>query len=357
MVGAVSAPRKTPSVRLTAWGRPPSLADADVPEPAGTEVLVRVEAAGICHSDLHVVDAAPGALPYRIPFTLGHEIAGHVAALGAEASGLEAGDRVAVHGPWGCGTCRRCAAGEDNYCDRRTELAWSGAGLGLDGGMAEHVLVPHARHLVPIGDLDATQAAPLTDAGLTPYHAVAGLGLAEDAAVVVIGAGGLGHVAIQILRATTRATVFAVDVREEALALAHRSGAHRTLLAEPGTETELRRSIGKADAVLDFVGSDPTLALAAGVLRPGGSLVIVGSGGGRLTVAKPGPLPQGASVSLPFWGSRRELAEVIALARAGDVRVETELFPLAAAAEAFDRLRAGHVRGRAVLLPGPLTDS
>ncbi|WP_410606099.1 NAD(P)-dependent alcohol dehydrogenase [Amycolatopsis sp. lyj-109] len=348
----MSATRKTSAVRLTAWGRPPSLADAEVPDPVGTEVLVRVEAAGICHSDLHVVDAPPGTFRYRLPFTLGHEIAGHVAALGDAAAGLEAGDRVAVHGPWGCGACRRCAAGEDNYCDRRADLAWSGAGLGRDGGMADHVLVPHARHLVPIGDLDAAQAAPLTDAGLTPYHVVARLTLAGDSAVVVIGAGGLGHVAIQILRATTGARVFAVDVREDALALAHRSGAHRTLRAEPGTEAVLRRETGGADAVLDFVGSDPTLALAAGVLRPGGTLAIVGSGGGQLTVAKPGPLPQGATVSLPFWGSRRELAEVIALARTGAIRVETELFPLTAAGEAFERLRAGQVRGRAVLLPG-----
>jgi propanol-preferring alcohol dehydrogenase len=352
MVGVVTPARKTPALRLTAWGAPPALVDVDVPEPTGTEVLVRVEAAGICHSDLHVLDAAPGALPYRPPFTLGHEIAGHVAALGDVARGLAVGERVAVHGPWGCGTCRRCAVGEDNYCDRRAELSWSGAGLGRDGGMAGYVLVPHPRHLVPIGDLDGTQAAPLTDAGLTPYHAVAGLTLDEGAAVVVIGVGGLGHVAIQILRAVTRARVFAVDVREDALDLAHRSGAHRTLLTRTDTAAVLRRETGGADAVLDFVGSDPTLTLGAGVLRPGGALVIVGSGGGKLTVAKPGPLPQGASVALPFWGSGRELREVIALARAGRIRVETEQFPLSAAEEAFTRLRDGHVRGRAVLLPG-----
>jgi propanol-preferring alcohol dehydrogenase len=159
-------------------------------------------------------------------------------------------------------------------------------------------------------------------------------------------------VAIQILRAITQARVFAVDVREDALSLADRSGAHRTLLVRADTETVLRRETGGADAVLDFVGSDPTLRLSAGVLRAGGDLVLVGSGGGKLTVTKPGPLPQGASVSLPFWGGSRELAEVIALARAGGIRVETELFPLTDVAEAFDRLRAGRVLGRAVLLPG-----
>jgi len=350
MVGRVSATRKTQALRLTAWRSSPSLVDVEVPDPVGTEVLVRVEAAGICHSDLHVLDAAPGTLPYQPPFTLGHEIAGHVVAVGP-AAGEVFGERVAVHGPWGCGGCRRCAAGEDNYCDRRAELSWSGAGLGRDGGMAGHVLVPHARHLVPIGDLDATQAAPLTDAGLTPYHAIAGLTLGDDSTAAVIGVGGLGHVAIQILRAVTPAQVFAVDVREDALALAHRSGAHHTLLARTDTTAVLRRATGGIDAVLDFVGSDTSLSLGAGVLRSGGDLVIVGSGGGKLTVTKPGPLPQGASVSLPFWGSSQELREVITLAQAGHIRVETEQFPLSSAHEAFGRLRDGRVQGRAVLLP------
>src|SRR5205823_14038104 len=141
-----------------------------------------------------------------------------------------------------CGDCRRCVVGAGNHCDRRAELSWSGAGLGRDGGMAGHVLVPHVRHLVPIGDLDATQAAPLTDAGLTPYHAIAGLTLGEDSTAVVIGVGGLGHVAIQILRAVTHARVVAVDIHEDALALAHRSGAHRTVLARTDTAAVLRRT-------------------------------------------------------------------------------------------------------------------
>jgi len=348
MVGAVGTTRKTPALRFSAWRTPPSLTDVDVPDPVGDEVLVRVEAAGICHSDLHVLDAAEGVLPYRLPFTLGHETAGHVRALGDTATGVAIGDRVAVYGPWGCGECRSCAAGRDNYCDRRADLGFSGAGLGRDGGMAGHLLVPHARHLVPIGDLDATQAAPLTDAGLTSYHAVAGVArkLGPDSTVVVVGVGGLGHVAIQILRAVTEAEVVAVDVREDALALAERSGAHRTL---PGAESLPGRS---ADAVFDFVGSDATLRLAAGVLRPGGDLALVGSAGGKLTIGKPGPLPAGGSVSLPFWGSRPELAEVIGLARAGVLRVETEIFALSEAAEALERLRAGKIIGRAVLRPG-----
>ncbi|MFL6000867.1 MAG: NAD(P)-dependent alcohol dehydrogenase [Streptomyces sp.] len=345
------------AVRLTEWGREPTLAELERPVPRGTEVLVRVEAAGLCQSDIHVVDAAEGALPYRPPFTLGHEVAGHVAALGPDADADRAapGERVVVYGPWGCGNCTRCGAGRDNYCDRRADLGWHGAGLGRDGGMAGHLLVPSARHLVPIGDLPATQAAPLSDAGLTSYHALAGVrhALGEGSVALVIGVGGLGHLAVQMVRATTPSRVLAVDIREEAVHLALRSGAHLGVPMGADTARMLRAETGGVgvDAVLDFVGNEATFALAVQLLRPGGELAVVGSGGGRLTVRKPGFLPAGFRLSLPFWGTRPELAEVIALARAGSLHVETEQFPLSAAPEAFDRLRQGRVRGRAVLLP------
>ncbi|MGP4044100.1 NAD(P)-dependent alcohol dehydrogenase [Streptomyces sp. 2A115] len=343
------------ALRLTAWAEPPAQTEVERPVPQGAEVLVRVEATGLCHSDLHVIDAAPGVLPYRLPFTLGHEVAGRTAALGPDAGGVAVGDRVVLYGPWGCGACDRCAAGRDNYCDRRATLAWHGAGLGRDGGMAEYVLVPSARHLVPIDDLPADQAAPLSDAGLTSYHAVAGLrhALGEGTTTAVIGVGGLGHLAVQILRATTASRVLAVDVREEALALAARSGADFGTLMRADTARVLSARSGGAgvDAVLDFVGTTQTMELAAGVLRPGGELAVVGSGGGRLTVSKPGVLPPGFRLSLPFWGTRPELAEVVALARSGAIHVETERFPLSAAPEAIDRLRRGRVRGRAVLVP------
>ncbi|MEU6421473.1 MULTISPECIES: NAD(P)-dependent alcohol dehydrogenase [Streptomyces] len=347
------------AVRLTAWQRDPQLAEIEQPMPRAGEVLLRVEAAGLCHSDVHVVDAPPGALPYQPPFTLGHEVAGHVAALGPDADtdpeSPRIGDRFAVYGPWGCGSCAHCAIGRDNYCDRRGTLSWHGAGLGRDGGMAEYMLVSSARHLVPIGDLPADQAAPLSDAGLTSYHAIAGLRhlLGQGTTVAVIGVGGLGHVAVQILRATTPSRVLAVDVREEALALAGRSGAHFATLLRADTAQVLRAQADGVgvDAVLDFAGTTATLELATSTLRPGGELALVGSGGGQLTVRKPGFLPPGFRLSLPFWGPRPELAEVLTLAHSGALRVETEHFPLSAAPEAFGRLRNGKVRARAVLVP------
>ncbi|MEW2625655.1 NAD(P)-dependent alcohol dehydrogenase [Streptomyces sp. NPDC048106] len=343
------------ALRLTGWGRAPELVDVERPVPGPAEALVRVEAAGLCHSDIHVLDAEPGELPYRAPFTLGHEVAGRIVAVGAGFDGPAPGERVVVHGPWGCGSCGRCAAGQDNYCDRRGDLDRHGVGLGVDGGMAEYVLLPSARHLVPIGDLPADQAAPLSDAGLTSYHAVCGVrrALGDGTTALVIGVGGLGHLAVQILRAITPSRVLAVDIREEALALATRSGAHLSLPMVDGAAGKLRKETGGVgvDAVLDFAGTDATLAFATEVLRPGGELAVVGSGGGQLMVRKPGFLPPGFRLSLPFWGTRDELAEVVALARAGTLRVETEEFPLSAALDAIDRLRQGRIRGRGVLVP------
>ncbi|WP_405572151.1 NAD(P)-dependent alcohol dehydrogenase [Streptomyces phaeochromogenes] len=349
------------AVRMTHWGGPPVLTEVARPIPRAGEVLILVEAAGVCRSDLHVLDARPGALPYRTPFTLGHEVAGRVAERGPGATGPAVGDRVVVYGPWGCGLCSRCAAGAENYCDRRADLdavrTGTGVGLGRDGGMADFLLVPSGRLLVPVGDLPAAQAAPLSDAGLTAYHAVSGirptLPVEGGASVAVIGVGGLGHLAVQILRATTSARVLAVDVREEALALADACGAHFGTLLRPDTAKALRRRAGGVgvDAVLDFVGSHSSLELAVGALRSGGELAVVGSGGGQLTVRKPGALPPGVRISLPFWGTRPELEEVVALARKGVVRVETEEFALSSAPEAIDRLRSGHTRGRTVLVP------
>jgi alcohol dehydrogenase, propanol-preferring len=343
------------AVRLPDWGRPPVVAEVERPTPRDGEVLVRVDAVGLCHSDLHVIDAPRGAMGFRTPFTLGHEVAGQIVA-GGPAADVTVGERIVVHGPWGCGRCRRCAEGRDNYCDRRPELSWAGMGLGRDGGMAGYVLVPSARHLLPIGELDAGEAAPLTDAGLTSYHAIAGVRprLGEDSAVAVVGIGGLGHLAVQMLRALTPSRVLAVDVREEAIALADRAGAHLSTKATADTSRVLRATTGGigVDAVLDFVGARSTLDLAVRSLRSDGELVVVGSGGGELTISKPGPLPQGCRLSLPFWGSRAELAEVITLGRSGAVRAEVERLPLTAVHEAIAALRNGNLAGRAVLIPG-----
>jgi len=315
-------------------------------------VRLTVSAAGVCHSDLHVIHEGVGAA-WALPFTLGHEICGVVAEVGAGVSGVVVGTQVVVHAPLGCGECSRCLAGVTNYCDRRRQLPAAGVGLGVDGGMADSVVVD-ARAVVPAPGIDPCLAATLTDAGLTSYHALTSVrGLEKGALIVVIGVGGLGHLALQMARTLFEARVVAVDNRPEALVLAEKLGA-AAIARDGGEATEaVRRLSGGwgADAVLDFAGVPATTAFATDLLRTAGELVLVGTGGGSLEVTKAGKLPQGMRLSLPFWGSRTELEEVVALAARGTLRTETLAAPLDDAAEAMERLHRGEVVGRSVLVP------
>ncbi len=344
------------ALQLTDWKSAPQLREVPDPEAGPGEVVIRVGGAGACHSDLHVMDEfEPGMMPYALPFTLGHENAGWVHQIGAGVTGVEVGEPVAVYGPWGCGRCDRCRRGMENYCVRAAEIGAAGGGLGRDGGMADYMLVPDARFLVPLGDLDPVQAAPLTDAALTPYHAIerSRHALGAGTAAVVIGAGGLGHMAIQILRAITPATIIAVDQQPEALAVAKEVGAHHGVLSGADAVAQIRElTKGQgAEVVLDFVGKDPTLRLAAACVRTLGHLTIVGLGGGTLPVNFFG-VPYEASVATTYWGSLPELMDVITLARQGHIRAHVTEFALSDAVSAYDRLRKGELRGRAVIRPG-----
>jgi propanol-preferring alcohol dehydrogenase len=342
------------ALQLTAMQQPPELREVPEPDPGPGQVVVRIGAAGACHSDLHLIhDFEPGMLPYELPFTLGHENAGWVHAVGAGVERLEVGEPVAVYGPWGCGRCHRCRRGMENYCENAAELGAAGGGLGRDGGMAPYQLVPSARLLVPLGDLDPARAAPLTDAGLTPYHAVKRSLplLVPGSTVVVIGVGGLGHLAVQILRALTAARIVAVDQRDRALDLAREVGADEAARTDEAATVigELTRGKG-ADVVLDFVGVDATMRLGAQVARPLGHLTVVGIGGGTLPFGFFG-VPYEVSVATTYWGSVTELMEVLALAAAGHVAAHTRTFPLAEAPRAYELLAAGEVDGRAVIVP------
>jgi alcohol dehydrogenase, propanol-preferring len=157
------------AVRFVGVGRPAQIEDVRKPSPGPGQVLIRIGGAGVCHSDLHVMEEDLGFKP---PFTLGHENAGWVSALGEGATGFKEGDAVAVYGPWGCGRCHACQLSMENYCENWAQMNGFGGGLGLDGGMAEYMLVPSARLLVPLGGLSPAKAAPLSDAALTPYHAI-----------------------------------------------------------------------------------------------------------------------------------------------------------------------------------------
>lgn len=356
--------------QLTGWQQPPEFRDVDIPDPAAGQVLIRVAGAGACHSDLHLMQWPAGRIDFRLPFTLGHENTGWVEAIGAGVSGLELGEPVAVYGPWGCGRCRACRQSAENHCENADQIAAAGhgmgGGLGRDGGLAPYQLVPAARLLIPLGDLDPIEAAPLSDAALTPYHAIKRNlhKLVPGTSVVVIGVGGLGHLAVQILRSISGAQVIAVDVDPAKLVLARDVGADHVVraapdgAADPGPHgqadaaaeiRELTAGLG-ATVVLDIVGTDATMQLAATVARADGEVTVVGLAGGTLPTGY-GRLPFDCAVTVPYWGSAVELIEVLALARAGRIRSRIERFPLSQAAEAYARLRDGKVEGRAVITP------
>ena len=278
--------------QLVEYQRPAALREVPVPEPGPGQVLVKVGGAGACHSDLHIMDAPANGRAFRLPFTLGHENAGWVEQLGPGASGFEHGDPVVVYGPWGCGICARCRVGMENYCEKSGDRT-PGGGLGLnDGGMAEYLLVPATRFLIPLGSLDPREAAPLSDAGLTSYHAVKrSLDLlGPGSTAVVIGTGGLGQMAIQMLRALAASTkIVAVDTANEKLETALQMGADAGLLSgDAAVSGIMGMTHGQgAEVVLDFVGINQTLQMAAQLARVLGHLTIVGIGGGALPVNFP----------------------------------------------------------------------
>jgi propanol-preferring alcohol dehydrogenase len=346
------------ALRLLKWNSEPVLTEVEDPKAGPGEVVVRIGGAGACQSDLHLMHQPPSdRLAWAPPFTLGHENAGWVHELGAGVVGLETGQPVAIYGPWGCGQCARCQFGIETLCENlaAAPVPGGGGGLGMDGGMAEYMLVPSARHLVPLPDgLTPQLAAPLSDAGLTPYHAVRRSlsKLVPGSTAVVIGVGGLGHLGVQILKATTAARVIAVDTRAEARELATAAGADSTLLADADTVDAIRdetHGLG-ADVVLDFVGSTSSLEQAAGAVRTFGDLTIVGIAGGTLPVTWALPAHE-VSVQSTYWGSRPELAEVLDLAARGLIRPHVTTFTLDEALDAYRQLEDGALTGRAVIVP------
>ena len=342
------------ALQMVAWQQPPELRTVPIPEPGPGEVLIKVGGAGLCHSDLHIMETPAEAIGWALPFTLGHENAGWVEKLGPGATGFAVGDAVIIYGPWGCGTCRNCKAGMDNYCENSGGTT-QGGGLGRNGGMAPYLLVPSTRHLVPLGSLDPRDAAPLTDAALTSYHAVKRSVhlLGDDSTAVVIGIGGLGQMAVQCVKALSPKTrIIAIDSAADKRAAALAMGADEAL--EPGDAAIARVKAATggqgAQLVLDVVGADATLAMAATMGRTLGHITIVGLAGGVLPVNFY-TVPHECSVCSPYWGSAGELAEVVALTQAGKIKLTTQRFSLDQAVAAYDKLHHGQIAGRAVVTP------
>ena len=335
-------------------GSAPEVVEIETPEPGPGQVRIKVTAAGVCHSDEFIMSLPDDQYVYGRPQTLGHEGAGVVDMLGDGVEHLELGTSVAVYGPWGCGQCYECSKGSENYCTNAARFGILPPGLGAPGAMAEYMIVDSPRHLVPLGDLDPVKNVSLTDAGLTPYHAIKGsLGkLHAGATCVVIGVGGLGHVAVQLLRAMTPATVVAMDISEDKLNLATEVGAQYTFPSEQATVAlvrDLTHGEG-ANVVFDFVANQATMDLGQAMIRPQGDQVLVGVGAGVLPVGLMAGAME-ASIRSPYWGSRPELIEVFDLARSSGINVHTEVFSLADAPRAYEKLKNNQILGRAVVVP------
>lgn len=338
-------------------GKPPEVREVPTPEPGPGEVRLKVTAAGACHSDSFVMGLSEeqyAAFGYPLPMTLGHEGVGVIDALGEGVRVAELGESVAVYGPQGCGRCKPCAEGSENYCPHAAGLGITPPGLGSDGAMAEYMIVRDPRLLIPLGDLDPAENVALTDAGLTPYHAVKGSMefLVPGSVAVVIGVGGLGHVALQMLRAMTSATVVALDISESKLEFAREVGAHYAFLSDENAAQRIAEEVGTgpAAAIFDFVTNDKVLEIIDALSGPRTDMVLVGAGAVQRTVGLLGQ-PFGSRVRAPYWGTRPELMEVFELARTGQVSVETEHFTLDDGPEAYRKLHDGELRGRAVVVP------
>lgn len=316
------------AVVLTSPGEPLEL--REVPDPTG-DTVVDVLACGICHSDLH---AAAGDYSTTLPVILGHEVAARHPRLGP----------VLVYACWGCRKpdCWACASAQEMICPNATE-----AGLIRDGGYAERMAIPDEGYLVPLGDLDPAHAAPLACGGLTAYRAVSHvLPTLRDARAprtLLIGAGGLGQFGLQFLKAQSNSEVTVVDASDAKRAIARELGADS--VAAPG-EVE-----GTFTAVLDFVGADATLETARDHVARQGIAVVVGLYGGRIPFGF-GAVPHEARFMSSVWGTRAQLGELVALAQRHPLHSPIEEIPLADAQHAHERLHAGDVEGRFVIVPG-----
>lgn len=339
------------AVRLAEYNQLPRVTEVAEPKITGPlDVIVRIGGAGLCRTDLHIIEGQWAEKSgVTLPYTLGHENAGWVEEIGSAVSNVAVGDTVIVHPLITCGLCRACRAGNDMHCSNSAF-----PGISIDGGMA-NLLKTNARAVVKLDpSLEPKDIAALADAGLTAYHAVkkAAADLYPGTKVVVIGAGGLGHIGVQCLKALTPAEIIVVDRSREALELTRSWGADHTVLADGGHVAKvLDITDGQgAEAVIDFVGEQGAEQDAVRMLRRAGSHYIIGYGG-KLNV----PTIDIISTEINFIGNLvgtyNDLAELMTLTSQGKVKLHTAIYPLDVALDAIHDLDSGKLRGRGILVP------
>lgn len=340
------------AVRLHHYGESPIVEEVAEPKVTGPwDVIVKVGAAGLCRTDLHIIEGQWKALQHpALPYTLGHENAGWVAEVGQAVTNVSVGDTVIMHPIASCGLCAACRIGDDSHCSHSTF-----PGLNVDGGMAE-LLRTNARAVVKLDTkLQPRDIAALADAGLTAYHAVrkGAPHLFPGTHAVAIGAGGLGHIGIQVLKAITAAEITVIDRSEQALELARSIGADHTILA--GDDDKVTRQVlditsGGATIVFDYVGEHGTELLSPRLLHDGGSLFVIGYGG-AVRVPTIEIISREISVIGNLVGTYNDLVELMTLTAQGKVELKTQIYPLEAALDAINDLDQGRIVGRGILVP------
>jgi propanol-preferring alcohol dehydrogenase len=335
--------------------------DIKTPIPKGSQVLIKVESSGVCHSDIHLWEGGyegPGDTflkttdrGVKYPLTPGHEIAGIVDSLGEQSEGFTKNDKVLVY-PWiGDGLCPACRIGEENLCDKPRSL-----GIYNDGGYADYVLVPSYKYLIKLGDkIDTDTSAPLSCSALTAYGAVKNANLTPNDNVVIVGTGGLGLMAIQLAKAITGSRIIALDLDDNKLKAAKENGADDIINSKKEDAVkavmELTERMG-ADAVIDFVNASKTVETDMKFLRRRAKLVLVGLFGGEIKLNLIAMPTRSYKLIGSYTGSMNDLIELVSLAKRGMIKpVISNRFKLEQATEALSMLKEGKILGRGVINP------
>lgn len=347
------------AARITSPQQPLEMMEMETPKPKDVEVVVKVKATGVCHSDLHLweggYDTGDGFMKVtdrgvKFPVTPGHEIVGTVSEIGGAVQGISVGDNVLVY-PWiGCGICSACRVGNDNICDTPRSL-----GVFQNGGYAEYVLVPHFKFLAKIDGLDMDAATSLACSGLTAYTAIKKSNANSQHSMVIFGAGGLGLMGVQIARAITNANIICVDIDDTKLALAKELGADNVVNSKDPDAAQKIISLcnGKgADCVIDFVNAPPTVKMGLAVLRKRGNMVLVGLFGGSIELSLVTIPLKAITIQGAYTGNYNDMLELIGLAKRGVINPTiSKRYSLSDANTALEDLKARKIIGRAVINP------
>ena len=348
------------SARITAPNEPLSISESETPKPQGDQVLVKVGSVGVCHSDLHLweggYDLGDGQFMkvtdrgVKYPVTPGHEIVGTVEDIGDNVSGIVKGDQVLVF-PWiGCGECPACKVGNENLCDAPKSM-----GVFQDGGYSDYALIPNFKYLAKLDGVDPDAATSLACSGLTAYTAIKKANQNSPEFLVIVGAGGLGLMGVQIANAITDAKIICVDIDDQKLSTAKEMGADFVINSKESDASEKIMSIcnGKgADSVVDFVNAPPTAKLDFAVLRKRGNLVLVGLFGGSIELSLVTIPLKSITIQGAYTGNYDDMVELLALARKGTLNpVISKRYNLDECNTALEDLKARKILGRAVINP------